>query len=63
MSFAADDGQEALMHRLLAVVLLVAASTFSGGCYLMQDQNGQWWACEDYQTPNGVASGCVPVQP
>ena len=49
------------MRRLLAVVLLVAAAAFSGGCYAMQDQNGQWWACEEYQTPQGVATGCTPI--
>ena len=53
---------EALMRRFLAAVLLAAAAAVSGGCYVMQDQNGAWWACEDYQTPNGTATGCTPLQ-
>jgi hypothetical protein len=50
------------MGRLFAAVLLVAAAAMSGGCYVMQDGNGAWWACEDYQTPNGLATGCYPLQ-
>jgi hypothetical protein len=49
------------MRRLFAAVLLVAAAAMSGGCYVMQDGNGAWWACEDYQTPNGTATGCYPL--
>jgi len=49
------------MRRLIAIVLCAAAAAVSGGCYMMQDQAGQWWACEDYQTPNGVATGCEPA--
>ena len=50
------------MRRLIAVLLFAAAAAFTSGCYAMQDQNGQWWACDDYQTPNGVATGCAPIQ-
>jgi hypothetical protein len=50
------------MRRLLAAGLLVAAAAMSGGCYVMQDANGAWWACEDYATPNGTVSGCTPLQ-
>lgn len=48
------------MRRLIAVALLVAAAAASGGCYA-KHENNQWWACEDYQTPNGVATGCTPI--
>lgn len=50
------------MRRLFAAVLLAAATVLSGGCYVMQDANGAWWACEDYATPNGTATGCYPLQ-
>jgi len=41
--------------------LLLAAAALSSGCYVMKDQNGQWWACGEFQTPNGAASACTPV--
>ena len=50
------------MRRFIAAVLLVAAAAVSGGCYVKQDANGAWWACEDYATPNGPATGCYPLQ-
>lgn len=50
------------MRKALCLALLIAASALSGGCYVKQDVNGQWWACEDYQTPNGIASACTPIQ-
>jgi hypothetical protein len=49
------------MRRMIAIVLFVAAAAVSGGCYVKQDGNGQWWACEDYPTPNGIATGCTPL--
>jgi hypothetical protein len=33
-----------------------------GRLLLMQDANGQWWACEDYQTTNGPIQACTPIQ-
>jgi hypothetical protein len=33
----------------------------SGGCWVQQDQNGQWWACDNIQTPQGTATGCYPI--
>jgi hypothetical protein len=50
------------MRKALCVALIAVASFFSGGCYVMQDQQGGWWACEDYATPNGPATGCAPLQ-
>jgi hypothetical protein len=49
------------MRRMITIVLFVAAAAVSGGCYVKQDGNGQWWACEDYPTPNGIATGCTPL--
>ena len=49
------------MRRALCLALLVVAAAVSGGCYVTQDAKGQWWACEDYQTANGPATGCTPV--
>jgi hypothetical protein len=49
------------MRRMIAIVLFVAAAAVSSGCYVKQDGNGQWWACEDYATPNGIATGCTPL--
>ena len=49
------------MRRVILALLFAAATVVSGGCYVSQDQNGQWWACDDYQTPNGVATGCAPI--
>jgi hypothetical protein len=51
-----------MMRKALCVALIVFASAISGGCYVLQDANGQWWACEDYQTPSGPAQACTPIQ-
>ena len=53
---------EAVMRKALCLALIVVASAISGGCYVMQDANGQWWACEEYQTPNGPLQACTPIQ-
>ena len=50
------------MRKALCLALLIAAASFSGGCYVTQDSNGQWFACEDYPAQNGVASACTPIQ-
>lgn len=50
------------MRKVLCLALVIAASTLSGGCYVMRDAGGQWWACEEYQTPNGPATACAPMQ-
>ena len=50
------------MRKALSLALLIVAASFSGGCYVTQDSKGQWYACEDYQTQNGVASACTPIQ-
>jgi hypothetical protein len=50
------------MRRILGILLLAGAAAVSGGCYVTQDGNGQWWACEEYATPNGPATACTPVQ-
>jgi hypothetical protein len=50
------------MGRIIAIAFFVATAAISGGCYATQDNGGQWWACEDYATPNGPATGCTPIQ-
>lgn len=50
------------MRRALVLALLIVSAAVSGGCYVTQDSNGQWWACEDYPTPNGTATACQPIQ-
>ena len=50
------------MRKALCIALLIVASAVSGGCYVTQDANGQWWACEDYQAQNGPMSACTPIQ-
>ena len=54
ISLGGNDA-EGLLSRLL-----IMASAFSGGCYVKQDA-GQWWGCEEYQTPNGPATACAPL--
>jgi hypothetical protein len=49
------------MRKAFCLALLIMASAFSGGCYLKQDTSGKWWACENYQTPNGPATACAPL--
>jgi hypothetical protein len=49
------------MRRALCLALLILASAISGGCYVTQDAKGQWWACEEYPTPNGVSTACTPL--
>jgi hypothetical protein len=39
------------MRRMITIVLFVAAAAVSGGCYVKQDGNGQWWACETTRRP------------
>ena len=50
------------MRRIFGILLLACAAAVSGGCYVTQDGNGQWWACEEYATPNGPATACTPIQ-
>jgi hypothetical protein len=50
------------MREALCVALLVLAAAVSGGCYVTQDSNGQWWACDTYQTADGAADACTPIQ-
>ena len=50
------------MRKALCLALIIFASAMSGGCYVMQDVNGKWWACEEYQTQNGPAQACTPLQ-
>ena len=50
------------MRRLLGILLLVSAAVASGGCYVMRDGSGQWWACEEYTTGNGPATACTPIE-
>jgi hypothetical protein len=44
-------------------VMLLTAAWLSSGCYVTQDGNGQWWACEDYQAQAGIVSACTPIEP
>lgn len=50
------------MPKALCLALIILTAAVSGGCYVSQDAQGQWWACEDYQAQNGVASACTPIQ-
>ena len=50
------------MRRAICIVALLVAAAFSGGCYVTQDAQGQWWACDQYQTANGPADACTPIQ-
>ena len=49
------------MRKALLMALLVVSAMVSSGCYAMQDLNGRWWACQEYQTPNGPATACTPI--
>ena len=49
------------MRKALCIAALVIASAFSGGCYVTQDANGQWWACDEIPTSNGNATACTPI--
>lgn len=53
------------MKRLYALLLLMTASLVASGCYVKQDELGNWWACETYQTDNGPADACyaLPERP
>lgn len=53
------------MKRVYVLLLLFAASMFSTACYVKQDEAGNWWACETYQTQNGPADACyaLPERP
>lgn len=53
------------MTRVYALVLLLTAAMLSSACYVTQDANGDWWACETYQTPSGPVEGCqlLPARP
>jgi hypothetical protein len=53
---------EEIMRRALCLAMFVMVSVISGGCYVTQDANGQWWACDDYAAQNGTASACTPIQ-
>ena len=61
MPLGAD--REVFMRKSLAAVLFVVAAAAYTGCYVTQDPQGQWWACEDYPAATGVASACTPIQP
>jgi hypothetical protein len=50
------------MRKALACALFALASLASGGCYVTQDASGQWYACENYNTGNGAANACTPIQ-
>ena len=49
------------MRKALCLALFVIASVLSSGCYVTQDANGQWWACEDYAAQAGTAAACTPI--
>jgi hypothetical protein len=50
------------MRKALCLSLFVLASVVSGGCYVTQDANGQWYACEDYNSGTGATSACTPIE-
>lgn len=49
--------------KIVWATMMVIAALLSAACYVTQDANGQWWACEDYQATNGTVTGCTPVEP
>jgi hypothetical protein len=49
------------MRKALCLALLILSSAVSSGCYVTQDSTGQWWACESYETENGLANACTPI--
>ena len=49
------------MKRMCALLLLAAATIVSAGCYVKQDEAGDWWACESYDTANGPADACYAL--
>ena len=48
--------------KIVRAAMVVIAALLSGACYVTQDGNGQWWACEDYQSSNGTVTGCTPIE-
>ena len=50
------------MRKAICILALVIASALSGGCYVTQDANGQWWACEDHPSNGGNVNACTPIQ-
>jgi len=49
------------MRKALCTAALVIGSLLSSSCYVTQDANRQWWACEDYQAANGPLTACTPI--
>jgi hypothetical protein len=50
------------MRKAICIAALALAAAVSGGCYVTQDSSGQWWACDEYQTANGPATACTPIE-
>lgn len=53
------------MKRVCALILFLTAAVASSACYVKQDEAGQWWACDTYQTNNGPSDACyaLPERP
>jgi hypothetical protein len=49
--------------KIVWATMMVIAALSSAGCYVTQDANGQWWACEDYEAAHGTVTGCTPTEP
>ena len=53
------------MKRVLTMAVLLVAAVMSSACYVQQDEAGNWWACETYQTDSGPTDACyaLPERP
>ena len=49
------------MKRVCALVLLIVGAFASSACYVKQDEAGNWWACETYQSTSGPADACYAL--
>jgi hypothetical protein len=49
------------MKRVRALSLLVFLGFISSACYVKQDEAGNWWACETYDSATGPLDTCYPL--
>jgi hypothetical protein len=47
--------------RVLTLTFLFLSSLLFQACYVTQDAQGQWWACDELQGENGPVTGCTPI--
>ena len=48
--------------RRSVMSLLLLAALASAGCYVEQQQDGRWYACDTVQTPQGPITGCQQIE-